>query len=81
MTGPARDDATREELDARLVTDVRQWRHNPSVSNKLRHSGRVDLDLEELDALLRTIDRLERVKRELESWGGTSWDQESGGLS
>lgn len=55
-----RDDATREELDARLVRDVKQWRHAPSVSMKLRHAGKVDLDLEELDALLRTIDRLER---------------------
>lgn len=54
-----RDDATREELDARLVRDVRQWRHAPSVSMKLRHTGRVDLDLEELDALLRTVTRLE----------------------
>lgn len=65
MSGPARDDATREELDARLVRDVRQWRHSPSVSAKLRHAGKVDLDLEELDALLRTITRLEAMKREL----------------
>lgn len=57
--------AERERLDAALVTDVRQWRNNPSNVLKLRVSGRVDLDLEELDALLRTIDRLERVKREL----------------
>ncbi|UYL87171.1 hypothetical protein QEH40_gp50 [Microbacterium phage OscarSo] len=53
-----RDNATREELDARLVREVKQWRHAPSVSMKLRHAGKVDLDLEELDALLRTVDRL-----------------------
>lgn len=55
--------ASNEELDARMLQELREWRRSPSVVREIERGRQVWLDPEELDLLLRIAAERDALKR------------------
>lgn len=63
-TIPDLSDSSQAVLDARMLTDLRQWRRSPRVSEALARGDRAWLDPAEFDLLLRIADERDELRRQ-----------------